>query len=271
MQTEINSKTTPESIQHKDTDIMESHNSNPNNKEKVFKLMSKNNSRIIVQSRYKKNELDSSDICSICLTSLINKCVTHTPCEHTFHYNCIMTLYKSNTNNRYNCPLCRTNHYDSLKCFGFPQLLPLQNIEELEITNDFINSLNLVNYINLVRFGMPVVSELLVFIETVLDIIQASFSPGCFRRMIQSYPSLILTEATICENCNLNFNKILYSPNNNDSINTTSVTIDNYTFNLIHQYLETYPTIMYLINDVLSFIQYDSVDEIISYIYQENN
>jgi hypothetical protein len=234
-------------------------------KEKMMIFLSQKYNRLIIKSRYKKNsfptELSSSssvENCSICLTSLINKRVLLTPCQHVFHYNCIMRVYNSNTQSRYNCPLCRASHSDCLKQINFGEELNI--IEQAAI---LLNSNHIP--INSTVILMPL-AELLVFIETVIDIIQISFTPDCFRRMIESYPSLSLTESIICPTCNLIFRSIVY-PSYGVVINYPI--INNHSFQLIHQYLINYPTIINLINDVLMIINFETKEELVSYIYQE--
>lgn len=45
--------------------------------------------------------------CTICLDQWINRDPRILPCEHTFCFECVKTVYE--TNSRLNCPLCKRN------------------------------------------------------------------------------------------------------------------------------------------------------------------
>ena len=64
----------------------------------------------------KKTQMETNDICPICLTSIYDNtdCICTFPCGHSFHNNCINKDINSGryaddgTNPIYNCPMCRS-------------------------------------------------------------------------------------------------------------------------------------------------------------------
>ena len=58
--------------------------------------------------RRKENEDEKLNICGICLTSMSldqGRCIIQTPCDHTFHYECLHKWFASS----HSCPECRTH------------------------------------------------------------------------------------------------------------------------------------------------------------------
>lgn len=50
---------------------------------------------------------ESDELCAICLTSMLNCVVKHTPCGHTFHLQCLNKLLKCKHVCKNRCPNCR--------------------------------------------------------------------------------------------------------------------------------------------------------------------
>lgn len=73
-------------------------------KQIIFAESAKKYNRFIIQ----KNMSDDTN-CPICIDSMLNRSVIHTPCKHVFHLFCLLTLFNSDGINIFKCPLCRHN------------------------------------------------------------------------------------------------------------------------------------------------------------------
>jgi len=181
--------------------------------------------RNILQTKYKKEEE-----CSICLLSMFNKQVLTIPCGHVFHKNCITMSFHADHPAKYKCPLCRFNNYPALKLLGYPEQEEEEQEEEaeddeLETTSDVIIA--------------------------VFDLIGQSFSPICFRKLINE------AEAVLCPICNDTFTYLLES----------SVEMDEYIKIIIQDYHSTYNSFIDLFQDIIKLANFDDADEYIRYIY----
>lgn len=224
----------------------------------LFKNVCRTKNRIITQAKYKKKES-----CAICLESMFNKRVLHTPCNHLFHYRCITTFYNSNQKTKYNCPLCRANNYSALKPFGYTPYINIYDEDEL-FNNELMISVNYILY-NEDHYNDIITNEATLLIGTFAHIICQTFSPVCFRSIISTYPIIDLNEpATICPICISNFITYLYSSSSSEN------QINSFTLYIIQQSFINSPTIVYHIKDMLlDLLQFNTLQEVMSFIYPE--
>ena len=211
-----------------------------------YLYIAKKYNRIILQLKYNKR---GSDNCSICLNSMFNQRVLHTPCAHTFHINCIKSVFNTHSSMaRYNCPLCRTNIYNSIQFMGYP---PIYNGN-----NEFNNNNELDDEFEYYR------EELSLAINTTINLIRNSFSPRCFQIMVSDYPAIhAYDNPPICPICNSSFMELLYN----------SHQIDNDVYSLIIHHIGDHNSIIHLIFDIMNILNFDEIIEYIHFIYPTYN
>jgi hypothetical protein len=191
-----------------------------------YELASLSLNRVIVQTKYNMDEQ-----CSICLSSMVNKTVLHIPCRHIFHNNCINTVFKSNCLAKYNCPLCRSDIYSSLKKLGFPPLLIEEEEEDID-DEHFDQSIDTVSVI--------------------LEVIGNAFSPVCFRNIITN------PESPLCVICKDAFINLTHTSDN----------LEIYIKTIIDEYNQLPNGIISLFDDIKNLLNFDdNLDEYMIHIF----
>ena len=118
--------------------------------------------------------------------------------------------------------------------------------------------------------------QLINVVSTVINLIKYSFHPECFRMMMLSNltlnepiaiangPISIANGPIICHLCNYKFLNFLHSE---ESI----IQIDDHSYEIINEYITSYPTILNLINDVIQIMDFETIQHAIDFIYLRGN
>jgi hypothetical protein len=133
--------------------------------------------RNIIELKYEEKEE-----CAICLTSMEDKKVLHIPCGHTFHYNCIFSVFNGMHPAKNKCPLCRYDNSEALEKIG------ITTAEEETVTEETTN-------------------EEIEMVMLIVNLFRRTFQPACFHYMLEHLepnslePNSLDLHQHICQTC----------------------------------------------------------------------
>lgn len=262
------------------------------NKLDLYSSFNNHCKRNILHTKYKNDEK-----CSICLLTMLNTLVLHTPCQHYFHHNCIKSVYTSDHIAKYNCPLCRYDLSEAIyntiniqhKNLGsnvrpnnvVPNAGPNAVIVDFFDLNIFLLDLSILDLSDMVdNDGNEIVmngavhQELINVVSSVINLIKYSFHPDCFQIMMLTNltptanadandDANIANEPIICHLCNYKFLEYLHS-------DESSIQINDHSYDIINEYVTSHPTIFNLIHDVMQIMDFETLQHAIDFIYHDN-
>ncbi len=142
--------------------------------------------------------------------------------------------------------------------------LPRLNLPQLDMSgldmSDLVDSDG-----NEIIVNSQIHQELVNVISVIMNLIKFSFHPECFRMMMLinlNLDNTIVDHPIICHLCNYTFLNNLHS-------DTSSIQIDQNSYDIIHEYIINYPTIFNLINDIIQIMNFESIQRLIDFIYTD--